>query len=79
MIRNLFSFLSLFERLAENAKAKKRIKGREEKRTAFIKKSFHKDARNPLHYDMVLNTEFMSLEDCTDLISLYLERKYKLN
>ena len=58
------------------AKAKKRIKGREEKRTAFIKKSFHKDVRNPLHYDMVLNTEFMSLEDCTEMICLYLERKY---
>jgi len=60
------------------AKAKKRIKGREEKRTAFIKKSFHKDVRNPLHYDMVLNTEFMSIGDCTEMICLYLEHKYIL-
>lgn len=58
------------------AKAKKRIKSRDEKRTAFIKKSFHKDVRNPLHYDMVLNTEFMSIEDCTDMICLYLEHKF---
>jgi cytidylate kinase len=58
------------------AKAKKRIKGREEKRAAFIRKSFQKDVRNPLHYDMVLNTEFLSIEDCTDLICLYLERKF---
>ena len=61
------------------AKARKRIKGREEKRAAFIKKSFHKDVRNPLHYDMVLNTGFMGLEDCTDMICHYLGNKYKLS
>jgi hypothetical protein len=27
---------------------------------------------------MVLNTEFMSLEDCTEMICLYLEHKYIL-
>ena len=61
------------------ATAKKRIKGREEKRAAFIKKSFHKDVRNPLYYDMVLNTGFMSIEDCTDMICHYLAHKYFLS
>jgi cytidylate kinase len=60
------------------AKAQKRIKGREEKRAAFIRKSFHKDVRNPLHYDMVLNTAYLSIEDCREMICLYLERKYIL-
>ncbi len=60
------------------AKAKSRIKGRQENRAAFIKKTFHKDVRNPLHYDMVLNTGFMSIGDCTDMICHYLEHKYKL-
>jgi len=60
------------------AKAKSRIKGREENRAAFIKKTFHKDIRNPLYYDMVLNTEFMSLNDCTEMICQYLEHKYDL-
>jgi len=60
------------------AKAKNRIKDREEKRKAFIKKSFHKDVRNPLHYDMLLNTGFMSINDCTDMICHYLEHKYSL-
>jgi cytidylate kinase len=59
-------------------KARNRIKDREERRAAFIKKTFHKDVRNPLHYDMVLNTEFMSIEDCSSMICRYLEHKYKL-
>lgn len=58
--------------------AKTRIKDREEKRKAFIKKSFHKDVRNPLHYDMLLNTGFMSINDCTDMICHYLVHKYSL-
>ena len=58
------------------AKAKKRIKGREEKRTAFIKKSFHKDVRDPLNYDMVLNTGWLRIGDCTDMICHYLTHKY---
>ena len=29
----------------------------------------HKDIRNPLHYDMVLNTGFMSIGDCTEMTS----------
>jgi len=49
-----------------------------EKRKAFIKKSFHKNVRNPLHYDMLLNTGFMSINDCTDMICQYLEHKYSL-
>ena len=60
------------------AKAKNRIKSREERRTAFIKKTFHKDVRNPLHYHMVLNTGFMSIDDSTDMICHYLEHKYNL-
>jgi cytidylate kinase len=59
-------------------KAKSRIKDREEKRTGFIKNSFHKDVRNPLHYNMVVNTGFLSIEDAVDMVCLYLQNKYDL-
>ncbi len=60
------------------AKVKRRIKSREERRAVFIKKSFHKDVRNPLYYDMVFNTEFMSIEESADVVCLYLQHKYGL-
>jgi len=60
------------------AKAKSRIKSREENRAAFIKKSFHKDVRNPLYYDMVISTGFLSIEDSVEMICLYLQHKYNL-
>jgi len=61
------------------AKAKSRIKSREENRSAYIKKSFHKDIRNPLHYDMVINTGSLSIDDAADMICLYLSYKYNLD
>ena len=60
------------------AKAKQRIKGRQEKRKAYIKNAFHKDVRNPLYYDVVFNTGVMSIDDCADMICRYLENKYNL-
>ena len=61
------------------ASAKARIKSREEKRSAFIKKTFHKDVRNPLYYNMVLNTGFMSIESCSDMVCLYLRHAYDVD
>jgi cytidylate kinase len=60
------------------AKAKDRIKSREEKRSAFIRKSFHKDVRNPLHYDLVINSASVSIDNATDMICLYLAHRYDL-
>ena len=59
-------------------KARSRIKVREEKRTVFIKKSFQKNVRNPLHYDMVVNTGSLSLENAVDMVCLYLQNRYDL-
>ncbi len=59
-------------------KARSRIKGRQEKRAAFIKKSFHKGVRNPLHYNLVANTGLLSIADTVDMICLYLQNKYDL-
>lgn len=60
-------------------KARSRIKGREEKRAAFIKKSFHKGVRNPLHYNLVVNTGSLGIADAVDMVCLYLQNKYDLN
>lgn len=36
--------------------ARARVLNRESKRTAFVKKSFNRDIANPIHYDLVVNT-----------------------
>ena len=44
------------------AEAKKRVKGREKKRKAFIRESFHQDIENIEHYDLIINTARMNLD-----------------
>ena len=41
---------------------------RERQRIAFVKEHFHKDPTLMWHYDLVLNTHQLSLEDCAELI-----------
>ena len=48
--------------------AEKRIKNRQAKRRAFIKENFRKDIDDPMYYDLVMNTERMDLETCTEMI-----------
>jgi cytidylate kinase len=50
------------------AEAKKRIKHREQRRRVFIREAFHHDIANPLHYDMVINTERMDLNTTLEAI-----------
>ena len=35
--------------------------------------------RNPLHYDLVINTGSLGIEDAADMICLYLAYKYDLD
>lgn len=42
--------------------AKRRVTVRENRRSAFIRQSFHTDICDPIHYDLILNTAQMSIE-----------------
>ncbi len=46
---------------AKDEIARKRITRREARRRAFIRHAFNKDIRNPIHYDITLNTARMSV------------------
>jgi len=46
--------------------ARARILNRESKRTAFIKKSFNRDIADPVHYDLVINTGGMGIEEAAE-------------
>lgn len=48
--------------------ANKRILQRESRRSAFIKKSFHADINNPVHYDIVVNMEDLTTEAAAEII-----------
>lgn len=61
------------------AKARRRIKNRQEKREAFIRKSFNADVENPLHYDLILNTEAVQINEAVDAICIFLSKKYKIS
>ncbi len=47
---------------------KKRVLGRESRRTAFIRQAYNEDAGDPLNYDMVVNTANMSIECATTAV-----------
>ncbi len=46
----------------------KRIANRETKRKTFIKRNFRKNVENLMHYDLVIITERMDLETCTEMV-----------
>ena len=56
--------------------ARRRVSNRESKRKAFIKKSFHADIADPLHYDFIINTGNVSIEDAVEAVSLYWGNKH---
>lgn len=58
--------------------AEQRVVNRASKRKAFIKKSFQEDVSDPLHYDFVINTGRLSVEDAVDAISFLWGKKYLL-
>ncbi len=50
------------------AEAEKRIANRQAKRKAFIKENFRKNIKELMYYDLVINTERMDLETCTEMV-----------
>ena len=49
--------------------AKRRIIRTESDRKAFIRKYFNADIADPINYDLILNTETLSVDNAVDVIS----------
>ena len=58
------------------AAATSRIKNRQERRAAFIRKSFNADVEDPLHYDLVINTGDVHIDEAVDVVCMFMSRKY---
>lgn len=48
--------------------AKRRIIRRASRRKAFVRQSFHADISDPIHYDMIVNTEKMSISAAVESV-----------
>ena len=48
--------------------AKTRVLKTESNRKAFIKKYFNDDIRDPLNYDLIINTGILSIDDATNAV-----------
>ena len=48
--------------------AKRRVIRTESDRRAFVRKYFYADVSDPLNYDMVINTEYLSVSDAMESI-----------
>jgi len=48
--------------------AKRRVLVRENRRRAFIRQSFNADICDPIHYDLILNTENLSIEAAVEAV-----------
>ncbi len=55
--------------------AKRRVVVRENRRRAFIRQSFNADIREPLHYDLMLNTAQLSIDACVQAVVHALAQK----
>ena len=53
---------------AAAAEARSRILKTESDRKAFIKKYFNEDIQNPLNYDIIINTEDLSVDDAVNAV-----------
>jgi cytidylate kinase len=49
-------------------KAKKRVIGRESRRSAFIRKSYNADISDPENYDLTINTGRMSIASAVEAV-----------
>jgi cytidylate kinase len=54
--------------------AEKYVEKTDRQRIRFIKDHFHKDATDPQHYDLVINTSRVAVEDAAELIVTALQR-----
>ncbi|MGE5856815.1 MAG: AAA family ATPase [Syntrophaceae bacterium] len=55
--------------------ARQRILSVESERVAFMKKYFNMDVLDPIHYDIVINTQFLNLEEASKIVTAAYESK----
>ncbi|MGE5843426.1 MAG: AAA family ATPase [Syntrophaceae bacterium] len=55
--------------------ARQRILTVESERVAFMKKYFNMDVLDPIHYDIVINTQFLNLEEASKIVIAAYESK----
>jgi cytidylate kinase len=48
--------------------AARRIRDADQARSSFVKEHFHLDLAEPLHYDLVLNTSRLTVDDCAAMV-----------
>jgi hypothetical protein len=70
-VRNVAEFYGI-----SDEEAGKRIVNREERRAAFVRKTFGKDIADPVHYDLTLNTARVSIEDAAET-AIFMWKKVK--
>jgi len=58
--------------------AEERVERREARRKEFVKKSFNADIDDPLHYDLVLNTGAITIEDAVAAIMALYSKRFSL-
>jgi cytidylate kinase len=61
------------------AEAEQYVVKTENNRKAFVRKYFNADVADPKHYDIIINTEGMSLEAATQAIIAAFKKKMNLD
>ena len=59
-----------------NEEAKRRILNRDSRRSTFVKRSFNQNIDDGVHYDLIVNTGRLSIEEAVESISTFWCRRY---
>ena len=73
-LQERIAYVALRENL-DAARARERIQLKDRDRSRYLQTVFHCDVNDPMLYDLVINTGFLSLDRAVDLIGLALEDK----
>ena len=73
-LQERIAYVALRENL-DAARARERIQLKDGDRSRYFQTVLHRDANDPMLYDLVINTGFLSLDRAVDLIGLALEDK----
>jgi len=63
------------ENISED-EAKRKILRSDRQRRDFVKKMFRLDINDPIHYDLTINTDYIGIEEATDVIITALRAKF---
>lgn len=66
--------VSIFFKVSKEV-ARQRILTVESERIAFMKKYFNMDVLDPIHYDIVINTQFLNLDEASKIVTAAYESK----